>query len=509
MHIERREFLGVRFDPVSSDQALARLAEVTGETPYSYVVTPNVDHVVRLHDKEWIEAKLKAIYDEADLCLCDSKVLHVLARFRGVRLPVVVGTDLASLVFDRLVEPGDRIAIVGGSDAMVRILEQKYPRVEFVQHNPPMDLRWNSAARRAAAEFIAESGARFSFIGSRFAAAGADRGGGKVYFRRSRNSFLHRRRTGFYHWPAAPRPPSRPPAWTRMGAPTRQQSAAHVAALSARRSARVHTGLSVGRRPAPQSGVKMNVRVTPIAAAPRKKPFKWVFPAALALLALALLTAGLVANVNRHEDWNRFRQLGRNAPTAGSITVALPNLVRPLTPEQAMEQNLERPFDAAPDTPAQKFQLKADDASRERALECLAQAIYYEAATEGPEGQRAVAQVVLNRMHHPGFPPTVCGVVYQGSELPTGLPVHLHLRWLPRADPAPRHLGAGKADRRRSARRARRCRGRSRDPLPRRLCRSLLGGLVPQAGADRPSYFLSAEGHPRLQRRILAALRRG
>jgi hypothetical protein len=164
----------------------------------------------------------------------------------------------------------------------------------------------------------------------------------------------------------------------------------------------------------------MNVRVTPFAAGRRKTPFKWVFPAALALLALALLTAGLVANVNRHEDWNRFRQLGQSAPSAGSITVALPNLVRPLTPEQAVEQNLERPFDAAPDTPAQKFQLKADDASRLRAVECLAQAIYYEAATEGPEGQRAVAQVVLNRMHHPGFPPTVCGVVYQGSELPTG-----------------------------------------------------------------------------------------
>ena len=79
----------------------------------------------------------------------------------------------------------------------------------------------------------------------------------------------------------------------------------------------------------------MNVRVTPVAAARRKAPFKWVFPAALALLALALLTAGLVANVNRHEDWSRFRQLGRSAPTAGSITVALPNLVRPLTPEQS------------------------------------------------------------------------------------------------------------------------------------------------------------------------------
>jgi spore germination cell wall hydrolase CwlJ-like protein len=164
----------------------------------------------------------------------------------------------------------------------------------------------------------------------------------------------------------------------------------------------------------------MNVRTTPVLAARPRPRFKWAFPALLALLALALLTAGLLANVNRGQDWSRFRQLARSGQPTNSITVALPNLVRPLTPEQAVEQNLERPFDAAPDTPAQKFQLKADDGSRERALECLTQAIYYEAASEGLDGQRAVAQVVLNRMHHPGFPSTVCGVVYQGSELPTG-----------------------------------------------------------------------------------------
>jgi spore germination cell wall hydrolase CwlJ-like protein len=51
-----------------------------------------------------------------------------------------------------------------------------------------------------------------------------------------------------------------------------------------------------------------------------------------------------------------------------------------------------------------------------RATLCLASAIYYEAATEPDEGQRAVAQVVLNRVRHPAWPNTVCGVVYQGSD---------------------------------------------------------------------------------------------
>ena len=53
-------------------------------------------------------------------------------------------------------------------------------------------------------------------------------------------------------------------------------------------------------------------------------------------------------------------------------------------------------------------------ASYDTAQRCLAQAIYYEAALEPESGKRAVAQVVLNRMRHPAYPSTVCGVVYEG-----------------------------------------------------------------------------------------------
>ncbi len=55
-----------------------------------------------------------------------------------------------------------------------------------------------------------------------------------------------------------------------------------------------------------------------------------------------------------------------------------------------------------------------------RATDCLTAAIYYEARSEGEAGQRAVAQVVLNRVRHPAWPATICGVVYQGSERRTG-----------------------------------------------------------------------------------------
>lgn len=60
----------------------------------------------------------------------------------------------------------------------------------------------------------------------------------------------------------------------------------------------------------------------------------------------------------------------------------------------------------------------AQSAGREQ--RCLAEAIYYEARSEGVYGQLAVAEVVMNRVRHRAYPDTICGVVFQGSELSTG-----------------------------------------------------------------------------------------
>ena len=72
----------------------------------------------------------------------------------------------------------------------------------------------------------------------------------------------------------------------------------------------------------------------------------------------------------------------------------------------------------AANPPADPFVLRAAGPERAAALQCMTAAIYYEAALEPREGQEAVAQVVLNRMRHPGYPKSVCGVVFQGSDRP-------------------------------------------------------------------------------------------
>jgi Cell Wall Hydrolase len=97
-----------------------------------------------------------------------------------------------------------------------------------------------------------------------------------------------------------------------------------------------------------------------------------------------------------------------------------PLLVRQLAPDQALQVNQEIPLARGPNPVAPAFVFKGSSGARSQALQCLASAVYYEAGSQDTDGERAVAQVVLNRVRHPAFPSSVCGVVYEGSTRPTG-----------------------------------------------------------------------------------------
>ena len=85
----------------------------------------------------------------------------------------------------------------------------------------------------------------------------------------------------------------------------------------------------------------------------------------------------------------------------------------------AVARNALLPVSTLPVEAARPFVMPAISlAQSTNAQRCLTQAIYYEAATESDAGKAAVAQVILNRMKHPAYPNTVCGVIYQGSSRP-------------------------------------------------------------------------------------------
>ncbi len=107
-------------------------------------------------------------------------------------------------------------------------------------------------------------------------------------------------------------------------------------------------------------------------------------------------------------------------PEGAAVDAAVIRL-QDLDADQARAWNLANPTSGLPNPAARPFKLKTGGMLDEaRAIDCMTAAIYYEAAWESLDGQRAVAQVVLNRMRHPAFPKTVCGVVFQGSNRTTG-----------------------------------------------------------------------------------------
>ena len=131
-------------------------------------------------------------------------------------------------------------------------------------------------------------------------------------------------------------------------------------------------------------------------------------PAARAL-ALRLDPAPRPRPVGRPTGWSMFQV--DTSPLLGPPD---------LSADDARKVNALLPAVTTPIPPARPFVLQASADDRRRAEHCLAQAVYYEAGFEPAEGKAAVAQAVLNRLRHPAFPKSICGVVYQGSQLPTG-----------------------------------------------------------------------------------------
>jgi len=158
---KRTEFLEISFTPLDMDAALAAICAVPPDASFRYVVTPNVDHVVRLQHRR---SDLWPAYRGAWMTLCDSRILAKMARSIGTDLPVVAGSDLTSELFEKVVKKTDRIAILGGRSDLVAKIADRYGLTNICHYDPPMGFGNNPREVRKASRFLIEADARYCFL---------------------------------------------------------------------------------------------------------------------------------------------------------------------------------------------------------------------------------------------------------------------------------------------------------------------------------------------------------
>ena len=120
------------------DYDLPRAAQLLagfGQERFGYVVTPNVDHVIRCYE----DSDFRGYYGDASYVLLDSRFLaHILRLTRGLRLPVCTGSDMTGQLFGTVMRPEDNVVLIGAREAQARQLVERFGLRSLHHYNPPM-----------------------------------------------------------------------------------------------------------------------------------------------------------------------------------------------------------------------------------------------------------------------------------------------------------------------------------------------------------------------------------
>ena len=159
--IERVRLLGLDFADLDTAEAAARIAARPASAPFGYVVTPNADHLVRLAR----QPALRSLYDNAALCLLDSRVVQRSARALGLPAPrIAPGSDLTAHLLARHVPPGERVTIVGLRACHLPALVTGCGLAPPAHYDPPLGFERDRATWQHTIDFVIEHPARFVFL---------------------------------------------------------------------------------------------------------------------------------------------------------------------------------------------------------------------------------------------------------------------------------------------------------------------------------------------------------
>lgn len=131
--IETKRFMGLDFAVADRKDWLATLANHPRDG-FSYVVTPNVDHMVQI----WQRPDLREAYEGAAYRVCDSRILDKLASFRDISLKPFPGSDMVKDLIENATADTPRIAVLGPQMADFHELARRYPDADLVHIDAPM-----------------------------------------------------------------------------------------------------------------------------------------------------------------------------------------------------------------------------------------------------------------------------------------------------------------------------------------------------------------------------------
>ncbi len=135
----RMKFMNIEIDNLTMDDALEKIEELIREKNNSYVVTPNVDHIVKVEEGgEFCEA-----YKAADLVLADGKPLLWISKWYGTPIKQKIsGSDLFPLLCKMAAEKGYKMFFLGAAEGVAQMaaerLAVRYPGLRVVgTYSPP------------------------------------------------------------------------------------------------------------------------------------------------------------------------------------------------------------------------------------------------------------------------------------------------------------------------------------------------------------------------------------
>jgi N-acetylglucosaminyldiphosphoundecaprenol N-acetyl-beta-D-mannosaminyltransferase len=155
------ELLGLDFADLTAAEAADAIAARPEGARFSYVVTPNAEHLVRLSRVP----ELPPIYRDAWLRLLDSRVVAGMASACGLRVPKIApGSDLTRIILERHIRRGERITIIGMRPVWLTELVARLGLAPPAHYDPPMGFDRDPAAFAETVAFVLAHPARFVFL---------------------------------------------------------------------------------------------------------------------------------------------------------------------------------------------------------------------------------------------------------------------------------------------------------------------------------------------------------